>query len=169
MKFTKIIILFLLFIFNSNHNYVYCQSKIDPFNKKTENQTILSLKKLQHLQNLEIQQNAYNEFKIIEKAIIQGDISVLTSYFNSRTYLNLANGVSGYYSNNQVYYVLNNYFLNHRVKSFSFSEIVTNVNTSYAIGSYDFNTRNGRKSLRVYVSLKKIQDEWKILQITFNK
>jgi len=168
MKFIKIIILFLLFIFISNHNYVYCQSEIDTINKKNENQTLPSIKKLEHIQDLEIQQNTYNEFKIIENAITQGDITVLTGYFNSRTYLNLSNGVSGYYSNNQVYYVLNNYFLKHKVKSFIFSEIITNVNTPYAIGSYDFNTKSGRKSLRVYVSLKKVQNEWKILQITLN-
>jgi len=168
MKNLKIIILFLSFIFISNQNFHYCQTKFDTSLKKNKNQIPTNLKKLEHLKDLEKQQSTFYEFKIIESTITQGNIGLLTTYFNSRTYLNLPNGVSGYYSNNQVYYVLKNYFQKHRVKSFSFNEIVTDVNTPYAIGSYDFNTRNGRKSLRVYVSLKKIQNEWKILQLTLN-
>ena len=160
------ILFFLLLSLSAGNSY--CQSKNNYIDKNKERKITSGLKKLQRLQKIQRQKLSITEFRNIERAIAQGDISQLTQYFNSRTYLNLTNGVGGYYSNNQVYYVLKKYFRKHKVKAFKFSKIYTDANTPYAIGSYDFNTRNGRRSLRVYVSLKRVKNQWKILQITLN-
>ncbi len=168
MKHLKLLIYLIIFIIISNVSVVYCQSNFNSLKKKSKKELPVTLKKMQKIQRLKSNQSSISEFKIIERAISDGDISRLTGYFNSRTYLSLANGVSGYYSNNQVYYVLKNYFIKHSVKTFNFTKIEANVNTPFAIGSYDFNSIQGRKSLRVYISLKNIKNEWKILQITIN-
>ncbi len=167
MKYFNLSILLLFFI-SSNVVIAFGQSKSNPPNRNNEGKIAPRINILSRVQKLQLRQNSIDEFKNIERAIVQGDISQLTSYFNSRTYLNLANGVSGYYSNNQVYYVLKKYFKKHKVKAFKFNKIFTDANTPYAVGSYDYNTGSGRKSLRVYVSLKKVKNEWKILQITLN-
>jgi len=167
MKYFNLVILLVFFI-SSNLVITYGQSNFNSLNKNKEKKITSKIKKLHSIQIYQKRQRTIDEFNNIEKAIEQGNISQLTGYFNSRTYLNLANGVSGYYSNNQVYYVLKKYFRKHRVKAFKFSKIFTDTNAPYAVGVYDFNTSNGRKSLRVYVSLKRVNNEWKILQITLN-
>ncbi|MCH8170957.1 MAG: DUF4783 domain-containing protein [Bacteroidetes bacterium] len=167
MKLFNLVILFL-FLISLGAGSSFCQLNSNYLNSNKEKRINTRIKKLKEIQKFQSQKHSISEFRNIEKAIAQGDISQLTKYFNSRTYLNLKNSVSGYYSNNQVYYVLKRYFRKHKVKTFKFSEIYTDANTPYAIGSYYFNTRNGRRSLRVYVSLIRIKNEWKILQITLN-
>jgi len=167
MKYFKLVILLLFFV-SSNVVITDGQTNYNSLNRSKEKKITSKINKLHRIQNLQKREQTIDEFQNIERAITQGDISQLTSYFNSRTYLNLENGVSGYYSNNQVYYVLKKYFRKHKVKVFKFSKIYTDANAPYAVGSYDFNTRNGRRSLRVYVSLKRVKYEWKILQITLN-
>ncbi len=167
MKLFKLIILFLFLIFLGAGNS-FGQLKSNYLNKEKGIRITTRLNKLKQIQEIRRQKLSIIEFRNIERAIAQGDIAQLSRYFNSRTYLNLTNGVSGYYSNNQVYYVLKKYFRKHKVKSFKFDKIYTDANTPYAVGSYDFNTHDGRRSLRVYVSLKRVKNEWKILQITLN-
>lgn len=164
--FNLLILFFFLTILGTDSSF--CQLKSNYLNSEKEKKITVRIKKLQRIQKYQGQKHSIIEFRNIERAIAKGDISQLTKYFNSRTYLNLTKGVSGYYSNNHVYYVLKKYFRKHKVTSFKFDKIYTDANTPYGVGSYYFNTRNGRRSLRIYVSLKRVKNEWKILQITLN-
>ena len=104
----------------------------------------------------------------IESAISTGNVSALSSYFSSRTYFSLSNGVSGYFSTNQAYYILEDYFKIYHVISFRFNNIQTAEDKPYGIGVYNFEFKGKRDNSKVYVSLKSENDNWKITQITIN-
>ena len=109
-----------------------------------------------------------NVFMKIESAISTGNVSALSSYFSSRTYFSLSNGVSGYFSTNQAYYILEDYFKIYHVISFRFNNIQTAEDKPYGIGVYNFEFKGKRDNSKVYVSLKSENDNWKITQITIN-
>src|SRR5690606_30903453 len=44
-------------------------------------------------------------FNQIENAISSGNVSLLSNYLSSQTYLSLSNGIRGYYSSNQAFYI----------------------------------------------------------------
>jgi len=107
-------------------------------------------------------------FSRIESAISQGNVSVLSSYFGSQTYLSLSNGIRGYYSSNQAYYVLEDFFRMYNVTSFRFNNLNTEENVPYATGVYNYEFRGKRNETQAYISLKKLGHSWKITQITIN-
>ncbi len=93
-------------------------------------------------------------FSEIEKGIVQSDVSKIANYLSAQTYLNLSNGVSGYYSSNQAYYVLEDFFKDYKITEFKFEQIVTDENTPYATGTYDYILDGKRNQAQVYVALK---------------
>jgi hypothetical protein len=104
----------------------------------------------------------------IANGISSGNVSEISSYLNTQTYLSLANGISGYYSSNQAFYVLEDFFNIYKVTSFHFQNIQTNGNLPYATGVYKYYFRGKKNSANVYISLKEVGDIWKITQITIN-
>ena len=104
----------------------------------------------------------------IEMGISSGSVSEISGYLNTQTYLSLANGISGYYSSNQAFYVLEDFFNIYKVTSFHFQSIQTNGNMPYATGVYRYYFRGKKDSANVYISLKEVGDTWKITQITIN-
>ncbi len=107
-------------------------------------------------------------FKEIENGISSGKVSAFSRYFSPQIYLSLSNGVSGYYSSNQAYYVLAEYFRLNQAASFAFGNVQEEESGMYAIGSYDYLVKGKRESAQVYVSLKNTGKKWKITQITIN-
>lgn len=107
-------------------------------------------------------------FNRIERGISAGSVSELSAYLNSKTYLSLANGISGYYTSNQAFYVLEDFFNVYKVTSFHFLNMQINENLPYATGVYKYYFRGKRDSANVYISLKQSGDTWKITQITIN-
>lgn len=121
--------------------------------------------KLDSNQRQIITKNVFNE---IESGISSGKASSISSFLSSQTYLSLSNGVNGYYSSNQAYYVLQDFFKIYRVISFKLQSIKTDENVPYATGVYYFDLRGRRGTSRVYVSLNKSGNSWKISQLTIN-
>ena len=107
-------------------------------------------------------------FNRIETGISAGNVSEISGYLNSKTYLSLANGISGYYTSNQAFYVLEDFFNVYKVTSFHFLNMQINENLPYATGVYKYYFRGKRDSANVYISLKQSGDTWKITQITIN-
>ncbi len=107
-------------------------------------------------------------FKKIEKGISSNDVSAISRFLSSQTYLSLSNGISGYYSSNQAYYVLEDFFKLYRVTSFRLNNIHTDDDYPYATGVYNYELKGRRGSAQVYVSLKYAGGKWKITQITIN-
>jgi len=107
-------------------------------------------------------------FKEIEEGITEGNVEKFSGYFSEQTYLSLSNGTSGYYSSNQAYYVLHDYFKINRVSSFKFVYIYEEGESPYATGVYSHEFRGRKSSAQVFISLKYHSNNWKITQITFN-
>jgi hypothetical protein len=107
-------------------------------------------------------------FQELEEAITQGNVSAIARFFSSQTYFSLTNGSSGYYSSNQAFYILENFFNVYQVRAFRFNNIQAGENNPYATGVYNYELRGRRDTAQVYVSLKLAGNSWKITQITFN-
>jgi hypothetical protein len=123
------------------------------------------LNKFDSSKNVAVKQNIFNN---IESAISQGNVSALSGYLTSQTYLSLSNGIRGYYSSNQAYYVLEDFFKIYNVTSFRFNNLNSAERTPYATGVYNYVYKGKRNSAQVYISLNKIGKNWKITQITIN-
>jgi hypothetical protein len=107
-------------------------------------------------------------FNRIESGISTGSVSEISNYLNTQTYLSLSSGVSGYYSSNQAFYILEDFFNLYKATSFHFQNVQTKENMPYATGVYNYFFRGKRDSSNVYISLKLVGDSWKITQITIN-
>jgi hypothetical protein len=112
-----------------------------------------------------VQQSIFSD---IEKGLSSGNVSVISRYFSPQTYFSLSNGVSGYYSSNQSFYILEDFFSIYKVSSFRFLNIQADKNNPYATGVYTFESKGQKGTSQVYVSLKNIGGSWKITQITIN-
>ncbi|OGU37644.1 MAG: hypothetical protein A2058_05210 [Ignavibacteria bacterium GWA2_36_19] len=121
--------------------------------------------KLDSNQRRSITKNVFNE---IEMEISTGKASSISRFLSGQTYLSLSNGVNGYYSSNQAFYILEDYFKIHRVISFKLQSIKTEEDVPYAIGIFYFDHRGKRGTARVYISLNKSGNNWKISQLTIN-
>ena len=60
----------------------------------------------QNLNSNSLNSEAYGMLDDIEKGISNTQTSDISPYLTSQVYLSLMNGVSGYYSSNQAYYVI---------------------------------------------------------------
>jgi hypothetical protein len=107
-------------------------------------------------------------FNQIESAVSRGDVSTLAPYLGSQTYLSLSNGIRGYYSANQAYYILEEFFRVYHVTSFRFENINSDESSPYATGVYSFEFKGKRNAVQAYIALKKAGSGWKITQITIN-
>jgi len=123
------------------------------------------LNKLDKRHQLNTSQNIFNE---IELGISSGNVSAISRFFSSQTYFSLSNGINGYYSSNQAYYVLEDFFKIYKVMLFRFQNVQADDNNPYATGLYNFEFRGKRSTAQVYISLKKAGNNWKITQITIN-
>jgi hypothetical protein len=107
-------------------------------------------------------------FKELESGIKDANIEKISKYFGQQTYFSFSNGINGYYSTNQAYYVLEDFFNLYKVTSFRFEQIKTDKNISYATGKYNYDNKGKRSTAQVYISIKKIGYGWQITQFTIN-
>ena len=107
-------------------------------------------------------------FKEIESGIKDGNVERISKYFGQQTYFSFSNGVNGYYSSNQAFYVVEDFFKLYRVTSFKLDNIKSDKNHSYATGKYNYDNKGQRSTAQVYISLKKIGTNWIITQFTIN-
>ncbi len=107
-------------------------------------------------------------FQEIENGIVESDVSKIARYFSPKPYLSFSNGVTGYYSSNQAYYILEDFFNIYKVISFKFDHKKNDNSVSYATGIYYYESRGKRDSAQVYITLSKLGDNWFITQISIN-
>lgn len=114
------------------------------------------------------QSSAKNIFDEIELGISSGKPASILGYLSSQTYLSLSNGTSGYYSSNQAYYILEDYFRIYRVISFRLQNVKVDEYSPYATGTYHYDFRGKRGVAKVFISLNKTANSWKISQLTID-
>ncbi len=109
-----------------------------------------------------------NALASVEQGLTIGKVSDLSHFVNNQIYLNLSNGITGYYSSNQAYYVLADFFKSHRMISIDFDNSLANVSNPIAVGNCQYLSNDKQESAQVYISLKFINKKWKLTQITIN-
>jgi len=107
-------------------------------------------------------------FNDIESGILSNDIKKISKYFSSQPYISLINGVNGYYSTNQAYYILEDFFDAFKVVSFKISETKNDETVSFGKGDYYFEKKGKREIAHLYVTLSKTGSKWYITQISIN-
>ena len=124
-----------------------------------------------------IQQNLSSDTKIktqtiifnnLESGILTNDVKKISKYFSPQPYISLINGVNGYYSSNQAYYILEDFFTIYKVVSFKISETKNEESVSYGKGDYYFEKKGKREVAHLYVTLSKSGSKWHITQISIN-
>lgn len=112
------------------------------------------------------QEKIKNIFSQLEKGLNNGVVSEFSQYFSNDTYISLANGITGYYTANQSFYILQDFLSIYVPFKFSFSNISTDSNSPFATGSFKYDYKGVRNTARVFISLKSFGDKWHITQIT---
>ena len=128
-------------------------------------------------QNDIIKQNLNSGYKVktqtvifndIETGILTSDVKKISKYFSPQPYISLINGVNGYYSSNQAFYILEDFFTTFKVIAFEISETKTEASVSFGKGDYSFEKKGKREVAHVYVTLSKSGSKWFITQISIN-
>ncbi|MFA3782786.1 DUF4783 domain-containing protein [Melioribacteraceae bacterium 4301-Me] len=107
-------------------------------------------------------------FTKIEEGFQTGNIDKFSNHFNNKTYISLFNGVNGYYSSNQSYYVLKDFLAINQPINFKLDNIVTDSSTPFASGIFRYKTNGISNTSLIFISIKNINNEWRINQITIN-
>jgi hypothetical protein len=107
-------------------------------------------------------------FNDIESGIVSNDVKKISQYFSSQPYISLVNGVNGYYSSNQAYYIIEDFFNSFKVVSFKMEETKTEGSVSYGKGDYYFEKKGRREVAHLYITLSKSGNKWYITQISIN-
>lgn len=116
-----------------------------------------------------IQNSKINEtINQIETGFVKGDVSKISQYISSQVYLSILTDVSGYYSSNQAYYILDKFFKDYTVINFHFDRINIEATNPYATGIYYYEHKGNRSEAKVYLSLKLAYDSWEITQISID-
>jgi hypothetical protein len=107
-------------------------------------------------------------FDDIEKGIVSNDVKKFSQYFSPQPYISLVNGVNGYYSSNQAYYIMEDFFNSFKIVSFKMEETKTEGTVSYGKGDYYYEKKGRREVAHLYITLSKSGNKWYITQISIN-
>jgi hypothetical protein len=138
---------------------------------------LITSSNLSFSQDVNIQQNLSSDSKVkmqtkifndIESGILTNDVKKISKYFSPQPYISLINGVNGYYSSNQAYYILEDFFTTYKVVSFKIGETKNEESVSYGKGDYYFEKKGKREVAHLYVTLSKSGSKWHITQISIN-
>lgn len=112
-----------------------------------------------------LKEGSRSVFELVEGALEAGNIGALSQHLGTQVFLNLRGGESGYYSANQAYYVLENYFKNRRLVQIEFTTMSESEATPYATGRAAFNVKGSREHAQIYLSLTMVGERWVVTQI----
>jgi len=120
----------------------------------------------QNLNSNSLNSAAYGILDDIENGISNTKTSDISPYLNSQIYLSFMNGISGYYSSNQAYYVIEDFLKEYKVISFRFNKFKLNTTAPFAVGTYYYEHKGNRYEAKVFVTLKFTNKSWQITQIS---
>lgn len=103
--------------------------------------------------------------KEIESGIATGNVELIEKYLSEQSFISLRNGISGFYSANQSYYMLQDFFTLHKPQSFVSKYRVT-TKSPYSTGEFVFYYRLKRERAQVYLSLIPYRGGWRLSQLS---
>ncbi len=145
--FLSFILSILIFTFSNNAQNESFQSNLKPKSIDEKNLNII----------LEIEQSIKNS-----------DVLKLVRFINAQTYFSMMGNINGYYTTNQAYYMLEDFFKINKVQFFKFTQISSDTNNPYATGVLQYENKGRRSKAQVYISLRRIGDNWIISQLSIN-
>ncbi len=107
-------------------------------------------------------------FDDFRNGVIYNDVSEFTKHFKGDVLIKLRNGVADYFSPNQAYFVLKDFFDSYEVVSFGYKNISAEGNFPSASGELTFKHNGMNGTALAFISLEKKNGEWVIVQITIN-
>lgn len=107
-------------------------------------------------------------FNKIESGIKEFDVKKFSDYFQSETFVSFINGVTGSFSSNQLFFIVQDFINTYKPISFRITKISSGPQYSFATGFYDYSYEGIRGVAKFYISLKIENNNWRISQISIN-
>jgi len=104
-------------------------------------------------------------FTSVEQGLVSGNPEVFAQHLATRVYVGLPEGRSGYFSADQVYYLLEGYLRNNPLGGFRFTTVDETGATPYATGGTSLSVKGTERQAQVYVSLSYVPERWVITKI----
>jgi hypothetical protein len=136
--------------------------------QKVEDQFLMPMQKIDTTSRKNVE-DPDKVFKGIERAISAGNVDFLISCFGQKLFVSVERDRTGYYSANQAYYIMQEFFRSNQPVIFSLDSYSSSLTNPYAVGTFAYAGVHGRGSAQVYVSLTLVKNIWKIDQISFTK
>lgn len=107
-------------------------------------------------------------FNYIKEGLKKGEVEEFSEFLSGKTYISLSNGKTGYFSTDQIYYILEDFFDSYKTFAFTYSTVKAGAQKPFASGTLKYLNNGKRKSAKVFISLSRITGKWKIAQLTIN-
>ncbi len=107
-------------------------------------------------------------FSKIGNGIKTGAIREFSDKLMAETYISLESGVSAYFSADQSFYVLKDFFQHFKPTGFKMIKKNSNSETPFAVGQLTYSKNGVRGESQVFITLKLENEEWKISQLIIN-
>ncbi len=92
----------------------------------------------------------------IERGVLGGDVAVFSKHFAKQVYVDLPDQDAAYFSDRQLYYVLQSFFGSRSAQQFRFTTVDESESGYYATGSGSFFHRGTREVLQIYVAFARV-------------
>jgi hypothetical protein len=102
-------------------------------------------------------------------ALSTGEARTMLRFFHSKVFLTLLSGENGYYSAEQSYFILRNFFAAHNSAGFSWTGTNLSDQSAWGVGTLRYLKRGQRGNAQVFVSLTRGDQGWRINQLTIAK
>ncbi len=104
-------------------------------------------------------------FNDVRTGISQGNAAVFSPHLHTQVRVTLRGGVTGLYSANQAYCLLQDFLRDRKPVSFTFTTYGESESTPYGTGSAAFTSRGVRQHAQIYVALAAEGGRWVITHI----
>ena len=109
-----------------------------------------------------------NEFENIINGLVSGNTNNISRYFAPQIYLSLRSGERGYYSSNQAYYLLDNFFKIYSPINFQTTSRMIEGSMPYLSGRLFCRFKGSMETYQVYLNLNWNGFRWEITQLSIN-
>jgi hypothetical protein len=155
---TKIIVLILILTFIISGSDLLSQQR-----SRTNRQFFQENTKIE-----KSQPQPETEFENIINGLINGDVNQISRYFARQVYVSLRTGEKGYYSNNQAYYLLDNFFKIYSPINFQTTSRMVEGSMPYLSGKLYCRFKGSIETYQVYLNLYWNGFRWEINQLSIN-
>jgi len=102
----------------------------------------------------------------IDAALSTGEARAMLRFFHTKVFLTLLSGENGYYSAEQSYFILRNFFAAHNSTGFSWTGANLSERSAWGVGTLRYLKPGQRGNAQVFVSLTRGDQGWRINQLT---